>query len=114
MTASAENSLERRHAPIFLILTDLRPPDLAWPAAAAQIEDVRASCEPVLGFDPEIRLTNINDFSAFPGSETFVIPAALDFSLWERDALGQRIAEQRRNHPDTLIYHDDVDPGHSL
>jgi hypothetical protein len=43
-----------------------------------------------------------------------VVPAALDFSLWERDALGQRIAEQRRNHPDTLIYHDDVDPGHSL
>ena len=114
MTASAENSFERRRSPAFLILTDLRPLDPAWPSAAAQTDDVRAACAPVLGFDPEIRLTNINDFSASPGSETFVIPAALDFSLWERDALGQRIAEQRRNHPDTLIYHDDVDPGHSL
>jgi sirohydrochlorin ferrochelatase len=114
MTASAENSLERRQAPVFLILTDLRPPDTAWPAAAAQLDDVRAACARVLGFNPEIRLTNINDFFGPPGSEIFVIPAALDFSLWERDALGQRIAEQRRNHPDTLIYHDDVDPCHSL
>jgi len=114
MTASAENSLDSRHAPAFLILTDLRPPDPAWPTAVAQLDDVRAACAPVLGFDPEICLTNIGDFSARPGSETFVIPAALDFSLWERDTLGQRIAEERRNHPDTLIYHDDVDPGHTL
>src|ERR1700688_2973603 len=106
MTASAESSLERRRAPAFLILTDLRPPDAAWPAAAAQIDDVRAACARVLGFDPEIRLASVGDFLAPPGGETFVIPAALDFSLWERDALGQRIAEQRRNHPDTLLYHD--------
>lgn len=114
MTASAENSFEKRRSPAFLILTELRPHDAAWPSAASQLEDVRAACAPALGFDPEIRLTNIGDFLASPGSETFVIPAALDFSLWEREALGQRIAEQRRNHPDTLIYHDDVDPGHSL
>jgi hypothetical protein len=114
MTASAENSFEERRAPAFLILTDLRPIDTAWPSAAAQVEDVRAACAPVLGFDPEIRLANIGDFFACPGRETFVIPATLDFSLWERAALGQRIAEQRRSHPDTLIYHDDVDPGHSL
>jgi len=114
MTASAENSLEKRRAPAFLILTDLRPTDLAWLSATAQTDHVRAACAPVLGFDPNIRLTNICDFPASPGGETFVIPAALDFSLWERDVLGQRIAEQRRNRPDTHIYHDDVDPGHSL
>jgi hypothetical protein len=114
MTASAESSFEKRRAPAFLILTDLRSSDIAWPCAAAQLDQVRAACAPVLRFDPEIRLANICDFSASPGSETFVIPAALDFSLWERDALGQRIAEQRRSHPETLIYHDDVDPGHSL
>jgi len=114
MTASAEKSPERRPAPQFLILTDLRPPDAAWPSAAAQIEHIRAVCARTLGFDPEIRLTNAADFFAPPGGETFVIPAAFDFSLWEREELGQRIAEQRRNDPETLIYHDDVDPGHAL
>lgn len=78
------------------------------------MENVRAASARVLGFDPEIRLEPIGEMRAHPGRETFVIPAALDFSLWERDALGQWISEKRREHPDVLIHHDDVDPGHPL
>ncbi len=114
MTASEASSPEPAGTPVFLILTDLTPADSAWAPASVQLEDVRTACARVLGFDPDIRLESIGEMRAPPGRETFVIPAALDFSLWERDSLGQRIAEQRRNHPETVIHHDDVDPGHSL
>ncbi len=110
MIASAGNSSD----PEFLILSDLRPHDAAWPLAAAQIEDVRAACARVLGFNPNVRLEHIGEMRTQPGRETFLLPAALDFSLWDRDSLGQRIAEERRNHADTVIHHDDVDPGHPL
>jgi len=101
-------------APVFLILSDLDPHSAQWPLAAAQMDAVRAACAPVLGFDPEVRLAPLVEMSAQPGGETLIIPAALDFSLWERDLLGQRIAEERRTHPDNILYHDDVDPGHPL
>ena len=45
-------------------------------------------------------------------SETLVIPTALDTSLWEREAIGERIAEARREGK--TVFHDDVDPGHPL
>jgi hypothetical protein len=114
MTASAVNSPETRAAPAFVILSDLQPNHPAWASASRQVEDVRAASARVFGFDPDVRLEPIGEMRAHPGRETFVIPAALDFSLWERDALGQRLAETRREHPDILIHHDDVDPGHPL
>jgi sirohydrochlorin ferrochelatase len=101
-------------APAFLVLSDLDPHSAQWPLAAAQAQAVRAACAPVLGFDPDVRLAPVAEMSAQSGGETLVIPAALDFSLWERDLLGQRIAEQRRSHPDNVIYHDNVDAGHPL
>src|ERR1035438_9745364 len=101
-------------APAFLVLSDLDPHSAQWPLAAAQTEAVRMACAPILGFDPDIRLAPVAEMSAHTGGEALVIPAALDFSLWERDLLGQRIAEERRVHPDNVIYHDDVDPGHPL
>ncbi|HEY1760399.1 MAG TPA: hypothetical protein VGG72_33805 [Bryobacteraceae bacterium] len=101
-------------APAFLILSDLDPGSAQWPTAAAQMDAVRAACAPVLGFDPDVRLTPLAELSAQPGAETLVIPAALDFSLWERELLGQKIAEERRTHPGNIVYHDDVDPGHPL
>jgi hypothetical protein len=118
MDASAGNSLKSAKSaariPAFLVLSDLDPNSAQWPMATAQIDAVRSACAPVLGFEPDVRLTPAAEMSAQPGGETFVIPAALDFSLWERDLLGQRIAEERRTHPDNIVYHDDVDAGHSL
>jgi len=43
-----------------------------------------------------------------------VLPAALDFNLLQREALGRAIGEARREHPAIVIYHDDADPAHPL
>ncbi len=101
-------------APAFLVLSDLDPHSPQWRLAAAQTEAVRAACAPVLGFEPDVRLVPVAEMSARTAGETLVIPAALDFSLWERDLLGERMAEERRGHANNVIYHDDVDPGHPL
>jgi sirohydrochlorin ferrochelatase len=113
MDASAGSSL-KNVAPAVLVLTDLAPHSAPWPLAAAQMDAVRESCARVLGFAPEVRLMPIAEVSLQADGETLVIPAALDFSLWERDLLGQRIAEERRAHPENIVYHDDVDPAHPL
>jgi hypothetical protein len=114
MIASAGNSAEAPAPPVFFILTDLRPHDVLWQRALAQIDDIRAACASVLGFDPDVRLAAAGEMRAQADGETFVIPAALDFSLWERESLGQRIAESRRDQPGAVIHHDDVDVGHPL
>jgi len=118
MTVLAESLLSepaaRTASPLFLILSDLPPHSPAWPLADAQIQAVRAACASVLGFEPDVRLVPIAEMAVQPEGETFVIPAALDFSLWERDSLGQRLAEERRCHAGAIIHHDDVDPGHPL
>src|SRR5260370_30813476 len=106
MTASAANSR-------FLIASDLAPGHPVWPAALTQVEDIRQACARILGFDPHIALQPIEELALEPGCETFVIPAALDFSLLNRESLGHKLAEARR-HPNTEIYHDDVAPGHPL
>src|ERR1700688_769947 len=110
MTASEGSSPETGAAPSFVILSDLQSNHPAWASASRQVDYVGAACTRVLGLDPDVRLEQISEMRAHPGSETFVIPATLDFSLWERDALGQRIAETRRENSDVLIHHDDVDP----
>jgi hypothetical protein len=109
MTASAGNSPDPR----FIIASDLKPHHPAWVNAVAQVEDIRLSCARVLGFDPSVNLQPLEDLALEPGCETFVIPAALDFSLFERETLGRKLAEARRL-PNTVVYHDDVDPGHPL
>src|ERR1700730_3266240 len=118
MAELAESSLNGRAArtasPLFLILSDLPRHGAAWPLAAAQIAAIRDACTGVLGFEPDVRLAPAAEMLAQPEGETFVIPAALDFSLRERDSLGQRLAEERRKLPNAVIHHDDVDPGHPL
>ncbi len=118
MVELAESSLNghaaRGASPLFLILSDLPRHSAAWPLAAAQMGVVRDQCARVLGFEPDIRLAPVGEMSAQAEGETFVIPAALDFSLWERDSLGQRLAEERRKLPHAIIHHDDVDPCHPL
>lgn len=111
MTASAANS------PEFLIVTDLDPAHRCWPAASAQVEDVRAACAPILGFDPVVRLVSLCGTAGLPVNahgETFVIPAALDFNLVQKQLLGQMLAEARRSAPGVVIHHDDAELGHPL
>jgi len=118
MTELAESSLNGHAAcgasPLFLVLSDLPKHSLAWRLAAAQMVAIRDACAGVLGFEPDVRLAPVAEISVQPDGETFVIPSALDFSLWERDSLGQRLAEERRKSPHAVIHHDDVDPGHPL
>ena len=52
--------------------------------------------------------------TARENDEIFVIPGALDFSLWQRDALAQLLAEARRDHAATVFHSDDIDLGHPL
>ena len=116
--------------PSFIIATDLRSSDPAWPAALAQLADIRAACERILGFDPDLRLASmpvhVGDAepadslasvlrdAASANQEIFVLPGTLDFSLWQRDTLGQLLAQARREHPGTSIHHDDIDLAHPL
>ena len=93
--------------PRFIIAGDLG----AW---SSQVEDVRQACARVLRFDPDLRFAPIENLPIEAGMETFVIPAALDFSLCQREELGRQLAEARRKHGDAVIHHDDVDPGHPL
>src|ERR1035438_5865276 len=97
----------RAFMPRFIIVSDLG-------ASSSQVEDVRQACARVLGFDPDLRFAPIEDLPIEGGTETFVIPAALEFSLCQREELGRLLAEARRKHPDAVIHHDDVDPGHPL
>jgi hypothetical protein len=113
MAALAESSPENT-IPEFQVLSDLPRGHAQWKLAAEQMDAISAACAPVLGFDPRVRLVPIAEMSAREGGETFVLPAALDFSLWERETLGQKIAEARREPSGNVIFHDDVDPGHRL
>ena len=93
--------------PRFVIVGDLG-------AAQTQVDDIRHDCARVLGFDPDVRIAPLDNLPIEAGIETFVIPAALDFSVIQRETLGHMLAEARREHPDAVIHHDDVDPGHPL
>jgi sirohydrochlorin ferrochelatase len=101
-------------SPEFLIAVDLEPGDPSWGAAQVQVEAVRAACAKILGFDPAVRLVSLAAGFTPASDEVFVIPAALDFGLLQKERLGQLIAEARRAAPTISIHHDDVDPGHPL
>lgn len=93
--------------PRFLIISDPG-------ASQAQTEDIRQACAGILGFDPDVRMATLDNLPFEAETETFVIPAALDFSVIHRETLGRAVAESRRGHADVAIHHDDVDPGHPL
>jgi hypothetical protein len=103
---------------MFLIATDATPPD----SYAAEIQNQIA---PILGFQPEVKiaplpdprqLDSVTNFTAAVNSiatpdacEVFVLPAALEFNLWQRETMAQIISEARRRSPELAIYHDDPD-----
>ena len=117
--------------PTFIIATELRPHTAEWAEALAQLHEVREASARILGFDPDVSMASMRGHpgDAEPAAslrhaigeaalreprEMFVLPAALDFSLWQRELLGQLLGEARREHPHLSIHHDDVDLGHPL
>ena len=108
MTASAESSAK------FLIASDLRPGNPAWPAAQGQAAAIAGEASRILGFLPDVKLVSL-DQNAFCGApEIFVLPAPLEFSLLQREALGRVLTEARRANPAVTFHHDDIDPAHPL
>ena len=105
----------------FLILADACTPD----SYAAEIQNRIA---PVLGFETEVRVTPLPDprqpdsahsfataigqfypIGSADASDIFVLPATLEFNLWQRETLAQVMSEARRLNPNLLIYYDDPD-----
>ncbi len=84
---------------------------VAAPNAPASLADelIRA-LTPVLGFEPDVRLGNPDSVPAAESGEVFVLPASLEWNLFQREAIGQRFAEARRTHSSLTIHHDDPDP----
>jgi sirohydrochlorin ferrochelatase len=117
--------------PVFVIATDLRPGSAAWSHAADQAAGLRESVARPLGVapvvdlaclptragngPPEFRLATVLDRHAAAGAtELFVMPAALEFNIWQRSTLGEELIEARRRHPAVSIHHDSVDPSSPL
>jgi sirohydrochlorin ferrochelatase len=107
--------------PAFILATDLNQGEPAWRKAEAHAQGVASACAQVLGFDPVVRLANAESIAqlivretADGANEIFVLPVALDFHLFQREAIGQALGEARRRHPEVAFHHDDVDPGHPL
>jgi sirohydrochlorin ferrochelatase len=114
--------------PAFLLATDLQPHEADWPQAELQAASVAAASARIFAFEPVVQVASV---ASYPGevvsghslaevlskqeaSEVFVLPAALDFNLWQREEIGRVIAEQRRERADACIHHDDPDLGHPL
>jgi hypothetical protein len=114
--------------PAFLLATDLQPHEADWPEAERQAASIAAAVERILGFEPVVRVASV---ASYPGetvsghslaevlsqqeaAEVFVLPAALDFNLWQREEIGRVLAEQRRRRADVSLHHDDLDLGHPL
>jgi len=117
--------------PIFLIATDLSPGDASWPRAIALAAAVADGCAPILGFRPEVVVASlgIDDGAAAPAAPgalaavladqaaqgrtlAFILPAILDFSVFQRQALAELTREAQRRCPALAIHYDDVDPCH--
>ncbi len=117
-------------APAFVIASELLPHQPDWNRARAQAESLADPVADILGFRPRVQfaslavhpgedageygLAAVLDREAAAGAaEIFVLPASLDWSLWQREALGQTLAEFRRR-TGASVFHDDADPCHPL
>jgi len=135
MTAWAAGSKPRERQrvtpPAFVLASDLLPYQSDWNRALAQAESLVERAAPVLGFAPRVRLASmamhpgedagehgldrvLDNEAAGGAREIFVLPASLDWNLWQREAFGRTLAEFRRCYGNTAVFHDDVDPCHPL
>jgi len=117
--------------PIFLIATDLSPHDAAWPRAVAAGQAVAEAAAPILGFHPEVAVASfgIDDPNAAQGAPgslaavladqaargrtlAFILPAILELSVVQRQALVELTRESQRSAHALAIHYDDADPCH--
>lgn len=113
--------------PAFLLVSDLSPREPEWPRAQAHAEALAEQVGHVLGFQPRVRMAALamhpaedagdqglsqvlSEEAGRGAAEIFVLPASLDWNLWQRETLGTTLAEFRRLHGDIAIAHDDADP----
>ena len=114
--------------PAFLLATDLQPHEADWPEAERHATSIAAAAARILGFQLIVQVASV---AAYPGetvsghsladvlsqqeaAEVFVLPAALDFNLWQREEIGRILAEQRRKRAGVSLHHDDLNLGHPL
>ena len=127
------------HAPFastasaFVLLTDLRPDHPNWTHAKHLAQTVAEQAAPILGFHPHIQLASlsadqqwidddlphslpvvINACLANQVNTVFVLPALLDFSIFQQQAFAECINHVRRNHTDKHIFYDAPDICHPL
>jgi hypothetical protein len=117
--------------PVFILATDLRPQDAAWPDVEAQATALETFAGHKLGVAPRFDLACLPSRSTDdPGeydlgrvidrhvgegaSILFVLPAAFDLNIWQRTTLGEEVSAARRRHAGVSIHHDSVDPTHPL
>ena len=115
----------------FVLTSDLLPRQPDWSRALSQAESLAEPAARILGFTPRVRLAALvmhpgddagedgldrvlRDEGARGAVEIFVLPASLDWNLWQREVFGHTIAEFRREHADVPVFHDDLDPAHPL
>jgi hypothetical protein len=115
--------------PALLIATDLSPHDPSWSLAAAEADAVAEAVAPILGFRPQVALASLGiaepgavqdgpgarararvDLAAAGQTLAFVLPAILDFSVFQRQALAELTRESQRRAPALAIHYDDPDP----
>lgn len=118
-------------APAFVLVSGLHPHHPDWNHAQAQTAALTEPAARILGFTPGVRLGSLpmhqgedagecgldavlDDVAASDAAEILVIPASLDWSVWQRERFGQTLAEFRRSHAQVGVFHDDPDPCHPL
>ncbi len=83
---------------------------LASNAPTSLVDELTRALAPVLGFEPDVRVSTLDSLPVTASGEVFVLPASLEWNLFQREALGHRLAEARRANPALTIHHDDPDP----
>ncbi|MBT4139586.1 MAG: hypothetical protein HOE48_16815 [Candidatus Latescibacteria bacterium] len=120
-------------ASAFVLLTDLRPDDPNWALAEQLAQTIAEQCTPILGFNPHIQLASLsadqqwmdddlphslpvvtNACLANGANNVFVLPALLEFSIFQQQAFAECINQVRRNHTDKHIFYDAPDICHPL
>lgn len=117
----------------FVLLTDLCPHDSDWAQAETLTQTLADQSASILGFRPHIHLASlspdqqwidddlphslsveINACMANGANNVFVIPACLDFSIFQQQAFSECVNQSRRQHPDKHIFYDAPDLCHPL
>jgi sirohydrochlorin ferrochelatase len=115
----------------FVLTCDLLPDQPDWARAVAQARSLAEPAARILGVMPRVSLAALamhpgqdadeNSLdevlryeAACGAAEIFVLPASLDWNLWQREAFGRSIAELRRRQANISVFHDDPDPCHPL